>query len=320
MKIVKKNLPMIVIAVLIITATTILALLPWQPVIRQPGKINWNEAQASITRLIEDVQSNNYDCPFASVNRMPVNARNWPHPNSERTRIFVEEALPIIRQQRSVRDRILLAASLAIRCKVFFGSCGRSAGAIYGLAGISDRDDPAPTATSLGCMFSDDGCNLDIRKRLVPNTDEGMYLTGTLSTAIRGRNCASPLDVRDGDCFTSGSQATQRVRTEISGALQNYPNRWTDFLEPGDWLYIYNGNSTSIGSHSVIFLGWQNDEGQAWIFEGNPRSWLAEGQGSDLERLRETRVRLHHICIKAECGNYYPVVQVYDPDSVTAID
>lgn len=316
---------MIIIATTIIVGTIILAFLPWKPVFQPTGKtpITWNknEAAATISDLIRDVQANNYDCPFARVNRITVNARNWPYPNTERTRIFVEDALPVVRQQRSVRDRILLAASLAIKCKIFFGSCGRSAGAVYALAGISDRDDPAPTATSTGCMFSDDGCNLDIQKRRVPDSDEGMYLSGTLSTAIRGRNCNAPSDVRRRDCFTSGSQATGQVRTEISGTLQNYPNRWTDFLEAGDWLYIYNGNSTSIGSHSVIFLGWENEaDGQAWIFEGNPRSWLPEGRGSDLERLRETRVRLNTTCIKAECGNYYPVVQVYDPDSATMIN
>ncbi len=317
----KKNLYVTVIAVITIVFTIVMALLPWKPSIQPGAKQSWNEAQASIAELISNVQSNNYDCPFSRVSDITVDARHPPRTSSERTRFFVEDALPVIREQSSVRDRIITAADLAIRCKVFFGSCGRSAGAIYALAGVGDEDDPAPTTTDTTCLFSSDGCNLDLRKRRVPDTDEGMYLRAENSRRIRGRNCSAPTSSRRRDCFDSAPQAKRQVASEISRSLVGYPNRWANHLQPGDWLYIYNGNSTPIGSHSIIFLGWENEaQGQAWIFEGNPRSWLGSSHTPVSERLAETRVRLNRACLKAECGNYYPIVQVYDPESAELVN
>jgi len=326
MQFIKKNLYAIVVAAIVGMFTLVISLLPLLPT-STPTELELSEADARVgfdaAALAADVQSDNYGCPFESVDSIPVNVHNPPRVSGRRTQLFVREALPIIRGAHDVRDRIVEAAELAIRCKVFFGSCGRSAGAIYALAGIGDDDDPAPTLRESNCMFSDDGCNLDIRKRRVPDTDEGMYLRGSLSNVIIGQNCEAPADAMRRNCFDSSGQATNHVRQETSRVLQNYPNRWSDYLEPGDWLYIYNGNTTSIGSHSIIFLGWENEaEGWAYIFEGNPRSWLGSDYRPVNRRLEETRVRLNRACLKTECGSgrWYPIVHVYDPESAEMIN
>ncbi len=320
MQFIKKNLYAIAVAIIVGVFTIVISLLPLVPT-SNPTQFDVAEAEARLATLVSDVGSENYNCPFESVNNITVGVRHPPRVSGQRTQIFVREVLNIIPADSDVREKILLVADLAIRCKVFFGSCGRSAGAVYALAGIGDDDDPPPTPRESNCMFSEDGCNLDIRKKRVPETEEGMYLRGNLSRIIIGQNCNSPSDSRRRNCFDSGPQAKRHVSEQISRSLQNYPNRWSDHLEPGDWLYIYNGNSTPIGSHSVIFLGWENEaQGWAYIYEGNPRSWLGRDHTPVNERLQETRVRLNRACLKSECGNWYPIVLVYDPESAEMIN
>lgn len=41
----------------------------------------------------------------------------------------------------------------------------------------------------------------------------------------------------------------------------NAPWSLVQELQPGDWLYVYNGNKSGSGAHSVIFAGWAADEG-----------------------------------------------------------
>jgi hypothetical protein len=41
----------------------------------------------------------------------------------------------------------------------------------------------------------------------------------------------------------------------------NAPWNLVQELQPGDWLYIYNGNKSGSGAHSVIFAGWDGEEG-----------------------------------------------------------
>jgi hypothetical protein len=42
--------------------------------------------------------------------------------------------------------------------------------------------------------------------------------------------------------------------------FSNAPWSLVQELQPGDWIYIYNGNKSGSGAHSVIFAGWADDE------------------------------------------------------------
>lgn len=321
MSFVKKNISkFILFAIVIVIASFFMTLLPLRSPLHHGTQV-LNVVHADISRWVNEIRTNEYDCPLEAVNR--VRGYNPGDSNNARTRAFVTAALPIVRAERTMRDRILKAAELALKCRIYFGNCGRSAGALYALAGIGTQAEPAPTEEGdTGCLFSGNGCG-DMRIPIKRAGEENELLTLSSrqeSLITRGRNCDSPPQARREDCIRgSDSLVLMQVRNELIQSMvrtgrPNYPSHWAELLEPGDWLYIYLGNSTAIGAHSVVFLGWENEAiGSAWVYEGSPSSWAARN-APYAERVAETRVRLNTYCFKTgftDCAPVYPITKVF---------
>ncbi len=109
--------------------------------------------------------------------------------------------------------------------------------------------------------------------------------------------------VRSSDkCGSDMSSAISRVRNHLIGNLNNYPNGFADRLAPGDWVYVYSGNTECDGMHSMIFLGWhENKKGVAWILDGS------------IKQNPQIRER----CLKNEgscTGRYSPITRIMRPN------
>jgi hypothetical protein len=309
MKISEKNKDRLYGISLVFLLAAIAALLPIK-ITFQPKQNYWNEVLADVTSwAIEEAALSSTDtsnCPFPNI---PPYTTNFIGVNNRRTRAFVNAALSTIRSQRTMRERIIKAAQLAIDCKIYFGSCGRSASSMYALAGIGDRRNNPPTENSSGCLYEDPmGCNLLLP---VKRAEESNDLMGIRNDSIvKGWFCDAPLTIRQRNCVQPGmtNAAINNVYQTLERNVPEWPNRWADHFEPGDWLYIYVGNSTPTGAHSIIFLGWQDEEaGRAWIFEGRADEWPPDGYKG---------VRLNTMCLKSQCrpqNVVYPIIKVFAP-------
>ncbi|MDF1497603.1 MAG: hypothetical protein P1P90_06165 [Patescibacteria group bacterium] len=103
-------------------------------------------------------------------------------------------------------------------------------------------------------------------------------------------------------CGGSMSAAIALVRDHLAGSLPNYPNDFADRLEPGDWVYIYAGNTECDGMHSMIFLGWhESKKGVAWILDGSIKQ----------------NPKIRERCLKNEgscAGRYSPITRIMRPN------
>jgi hypothetical protein len=69
-----------------------------------------------------------------------------------------------------------------------------------------------------------------------------------------------------GSCYSYLSEVFDRAgndgwrsRTIVYQAGPNGPYADLDLIRPGDWLYIVNNpDSTPVGTHSVLFVGWED--------------------------------------------------------------
>lgn len=294
-----------VLAALAGIAAAIIALLPLKPPMSTREKPSWNAVNAEVSAWAERVSSGNADCPLPETRQTPCQFVRGGRMFCERTRTFVREVLPILESEPTMREKVVRAAQLAIDCEIFFGSCGRSAAALYALAGYSDSRNPAPTVSppSSGCLFTRLGCGFIPPPRRIDDITMGIRN----DAVIRNRKCTPSNPPR---CYAGTSEATGAVKQELQRTLgTSWPDQWAANLEPGDWLIVYVGNSTPIGSHSIVFLGWQDEAaGLAWIFEGNAQPWSGEARGSE-------KVRLNTFCLKPACGqNYKPMIKVVAPE------
>lgn len=79
-----------------------------------------------------------------------------------------------------------------------------------------------------------------------------------------------------------------RTRTIVQSSPREGPYANLDLIRPGDWLYIVNHpERTPVGTHSVIFVGWENRaEGYAHVIEhpGGGADMAGQERGYDVSR------------------------------------
>ena len=82
-------------------------------------------------------------------------------------------------------------------------------------------------------------------------TARGMMARGE---TVRG-SCYAYLS----EVFNRAGHEGWRTRTVVHQAGASGPYADLDRIQPGDWLYIVNNpNSTPVGTHSVLFVGWDD--------------------------------------------------------------
>lgn len=193
---------------------------------------------------------------------------------SARTLEFLEEVAPLL-TGGSMRERVLKAADAAAKCHVSMGSCNATVQTVNRAAGVS----------GLGrVVFEANGAAVDFMRSEV-----------TRCSGDRRCNIGAFINVY------------QRLRSENPDYL-----RLISELQPGDAIYVFNGNGVVGGQHSAIFVSWCGTRGEACVVQGGRFSNGIWVRGDP------------RICIKPQClltiaqgGNgrvINPVTKIFRPE------
>lgn len=102
------------------------------------------------------------------------------------------------------------------------------------------------------------GGNADYRGVVGP-TGKVSFGAGTQLLADEAGNPLGQQPVApDGALGYFGENAKNEKRTARRESLSEV--ELEDMLQPGDWIWIYNGNASAGGGHSVVFAGWTSGE------------------------------------------------------------
>jgi len=205
-------------------------------------------------------------------------------PNREgRTREFAQQIGNAVGGS-DVRQKVVQIAEAAVACEVYFGSCGRTGGSIYALAGVSVGADN--TGNDPSCLWADS------------NACGGTWgaIGGQANVnwpQLRTYRCQGG---NTSNCGADAAAARAIALDNITGPA-GYPDSLANILEPGDIMIIYNGNSSPAGSHTAIFLGWDTG-GWAHVIDGDARRLIGYGRQ----------------CIRDSCGaQRRPLLWVHKP-------
>ncbi len=255
------------------------------------------------------------DCPLPDL---PAPKKD-DSPNGARSRAFRDGITALPNLPADLRPRIAAVAEASVRCQVRMGSCGTTAGSIWTIAGIGKDElgkmshgtygttrwgSPAktyviPTKISLQSLaipcgaecpdseqmrkLCNGNCDLEDAKEPPPKNKDGT----TRQAQVVRRNCAKP-----------GAEAKQRLREiiEEDPSMKGWPDSWTNQLEIGDVIVVYNGNSSCGSAHAQVFLGWAS-EGKARLANGQWKGplWFSTE------------------CLKRSCGNFAIVINIFKP-------
>jgi len=160
----------------------------------------------------------------------------------------------------NAQQGVITVADAIVACNIHAGSCGRTVETINEVVGVSGRG----------------------RRRQTISNDQMLFLDTIKCASGTGSTCTRP----------AKTQAYERLRSEISG----YPDSWTNELQPGDAITVFNANSGPFGLHAAIFMGWASG-GRANVVQG---MWGREA-------------RTGTICIKSECSAITPLVRTFHP-------
>ncbi|MBP7005597.1 hypothetical protein KBB27_00525 [Patescibacteria group bacterium] len=130
------------------------------------------------------------------------------------------------------RQKALEIASAMSECGVSFGSCRDTVIAVRRMAGV------------------------------VPLQQTKIHLTDVVRSALTIQRSIPRVERRIAP--EGRVAAVAQVRTLVRSERQN---EMVNMLQPGDWVWIYNGNDSSSGMHSAMFIRW-NDSGTARMLNG----------------------------------------------------
>jgi len=210
-------------------------------------------------------------------------------------------------------ERIIQAADILADCHISLQSCGQVVMRTMAIAGVG------PT----GCLTDPRRQCWIKSKNYAPSKEDSatkyiyqvIGFNGQQRTQLYGLLCKGSVDClnkkgmekyfRSSDyCKTDMRDAIAEARRKLEAVpLKDggtYPKKFTDLLQPGDWITSYSANIECDGLHSQIFLGWvEGKPGVAKIFDGSM---------SQLPRIRER-------CFDKRCenGNYNPIVDISRP-------
>lgn len=243
------------------------------------------------------------NCPI--VLNTPLSAKAAGNPsNDERTKEFYEKIGAAI-TATSPAEKVVQVADAATKCGVRLGSCGRTAGTIYTLAGITTQGYTKDCLTEpRGCWTHEKAKQIFWRPKDVGSL---MKDQGTCENIckINGKGSASCKEARK----TATQAVTAEMRLQFQSNILNWPDGIANQLMPGDTIWIYNGNGDKCaGQHSAIFVGWA-ENGKAQVIQGQNQQTL-----SAAKPYQDGQVTYGTICLKAECGDAIkPLTAIFRP-------
>jgi len=157
------------------------------------------------------------------------------------------------------RDRVVHIADAAASCGVAMGSCGHTAEEIFVTAGSPARGFQTHT----------------LPQSII--VEMGQHKCQTYS-----RECNRP----------AMAQMFELAHGQVSG----WPEAFTNDLQPGDVITVFNANSDGYGLHRAVFMGWAGT-GRASVVQGSWGRLVASGT----------------ICLTSACQNPEPLVRTFQP-------
>ncbi|MEY4745094.1 MAG: Type secretion system pilin [Candidatus Parcubacteria bacterium] len=233
--------------------------------------------------------------------------------SSARGTMFRDAMRAMYQPTDDLRRKIVMTAEAGVNCLTHYGSCGATATTWQAIAGCGNdtlgANEPSRCGTTLW-----DGVRHELSVAMSWQTFAiacDAVCGGSQFRDVCGARClpafradGTPIPnqykVVDG-CFR-GAAARAEARRILSGpgGPAGWPDSWTSRLEPGDFVIIFNGNSSCASSHAQIFLGWASPG----------RARLANGQWSG-PQWESTE------CMMRSCGPDFEVVtKIFKPKSL----
>ncbi len=213
------------------------------------------------------------ECPL----QLSGNATAGQPEKDPRSLSFYDKAESLVTGEDTLQLKIIKIADAAVKCGVNFGACGRTAGTIYTLAGIGSKD----------CLSENKGCWTKGRVvNSVPQADRKYLQNVKCSSQTPASSCAS-----------DNAMAKKMVYDYYKAKLgSSWPDAWANALQPGDYIIVYNGNSSLRGTHAALFVGWGSG-GKAQVIQGSYGKTVSQGS----------------ICILSTCPNPAALIEVTRP-------
>lgn len=201
------------------------------------------------------------------VGSKPVN-------KDERYNAFKDKVAATIKAPMSdPRARVVEVANIVSACTIHLGSCGSTARNIFKLAGLKGTTG-----------------NNEFKVHVFEKSD----LVKEAMKVLCYKGCGAAKEAQaPAGCKHDVNDATNKMR-EMVKAQQDQN---ADKIKPGDWLWIFNGNSSCSGQHSFIFIKWdEKDPNKAHIVDG---SW-------------GKYVKTRTVCLRTKCsgGKFAPITRI----------
>lgn len=214
-------------------------------------------------------------------------------PNQDaRTLEFYNKIETVITGQTQA-DRILQVADAATKCGVRFGSCGRTDGTIYSLAGVVTEKYPKT------CLYTNGGCKTQENTKTVFG-----WPTNINNLSREQKDCEEICKNKGKECTDARTASTKKVMDALIYSLTEAKLTEAIYqLKPGDAFWIYNANgSVCRGNHAMIFDKWLSD-GRAQVIQGMVQQFSTN---DPKQRYSDGQVVYGAVCITQKCSDKFP--------------
>lgn len=256
-------------------------------------------APEDATEIINDTPKFT-SCPITLESPLESKAKL---PNQEaRTLEFFSKIDPVITGQTQA-DRILQVADAAAKCGVRFGSCGRTDGTIYSLAGVVTEKYPKT------CLYTNGGCKTQENTKTIFG-----WPTNINRMSREQTECEEICKNKGTECTDARTASTKKVMDALILALtEEKLTEAINQLRPGDAFWIYNANgSVCRGNHAMIFDKWLSD-GRAQVIQGMVQQFSTN---DPKQRYSDGQVVYGAVCITQKCSDKFsrkPISRIFRP-------
>ncbi len=256
-------------------------------------------APEDATEIINDTPKFT-SCPITLESPLESKAKL---PNQEaRTLEFFSKIDPVITGQTQA-DRILQVADAAAKCGVRFGSCGRTDGTIYSLAGVVTEKYPKT------CLYTNGGCKTQENTKTIFG-----WPTNINRMSREQTECEEICKNKGTECTDARTASTKKVMNTLILALtEEKLTEAINQLRPGDAFWIYNANgSVCRGNHAMIFDKWLSD-GRAQVIQGMVQQFSTN---DPKQRYSDGQVVYGAVCITQKCSDKFsrkPISRIFRP-------
>ncbi len=280
-------------------------------VVERKNLPDFNEIQQTTEETISPEDANEVvnetpkflTCPITLD--LPVEAQAKSPNEDARTLEFYSKIETVITGQ-TTGDRILQVADAAAKCGVRFGSCGRTAGTIFSLAGVETPKYPKT------CLYTKGGCKTQENTETIFS-----WPTNINSMSREQTDCQTTCKdkgKRSKECVDARAASTKKILDALVYTLSE--TKLTEAIKkmrPGDAFWIYNGNGDVCrGNHAMIFDKWLSD-GRAQVIQGQVQQFQTTDPN---KRYSDGQVVYGAICITADCSTKFvrkPISRIFRP-------